>query len=385
MRKRGNFQRWVILLALLTFCLSMLGTFLVRSGILTSVHSFASDPTRGYAVLAMLAAIAGYGLYAYIRYGAALPQATPVALLSREMAVLANNLLLVLTIAAIATAMVYPLLVELFTGRMVTIGTGYYNGVFTALMLPLLAVCTLSTVSVWGGGKASFHIRLSTAGCAAMALLGAFTFGLWKEMSLLGIIGLALGGWVLLVSVARGWQLRAQPTALKASAAMLIGHAGLGVFALAATLYGALHTHTEWVMHAGESKHIDGVKLTLESITHAEGTNYLRRTGTLVVQREDDIVHLYPEERYYPVEKEFTSEAAILSFLTHDEYATLKRVMEASPSDAPPPTAESVVIQHHYNPTMLWLWLSVGLMALAGALSVLRYAWQPKTPHAHSS
>jgi cytochrome c-type biogenesis protein CcmF len=385
MRKRGNFQRWVILLALLAFCLSMLGTFLVRSGILTSVHSFASDPTRGYAVLAMLAAIAGYGLVAYLRYGAALPHSTPVKLLSREMAILANNLLLVLSIAAIATAMVYPLVVELMTGRMVTIGTGYYNGVFTALMLPLLAICALSTVSVWGGGKAPQNIKRSNARCAAIAGLAALVFGVWQGISALGIAGLALGGWVVLVCVVRAWQYRNQPVALKASAAMLIGHTGLGIFTIAATLHGALHTQTELVMQAGQSKRIGEVEFSLPIISHGQGANYIHRTGSLVVKRGGDSVQLYPEERYYPTESEFTSEAAILSFLTHDDYATMKRVLEAaatSPSqsassspDASPPV-ETVVIQYHHNPAMLWLWGGVGLMVLAGGIALFHYIQQ---------
>jgi cytochrome c-type biogenesis protein CcmF len=362
MRKRGNFARSVMALSLLAFILSMLGTFLVRSGIITSVHSFASDPTRGYAVLAMLATIAGYGIYAYLRYGEALKPTQPLALLSREAAVLVNNLLLVLSMAGIVLAMLYPLIVEAITGRMLTIGSGYYNGVFTALMLPMLAVCALSTATVWGGG--SIPPRRARAvwiwGAVASALAWVFT---WRmETSWLCFLGLAAGGWVLLVTLHAAWKKRGVN-------AMVLGHGGLAVFTLAATLYGALHHQSEFVMRVGESKQAGDVTMSLNAMTHGVGANYVNRIATLQLKARSGIATLFPEERYYPVEEQFTSEAAIITSLTHDDYATIKRVMQVV--DASEGAPESVTVQLHHNPAMLWVWGGVALMVSAGATALM--------------
>ncbi|TAF12704.1 MAG: heme lyase CcmF/NrfE family subunit, partial [Alphaproteobacteria bacterium] len=141
MMRQENMQRWVMLLALLTFILSMMGTFLVRSGLLTSVHSFASDPMRGVAILAMIAVIAGAGLVIFFIYAPRLPVSTPVRFASREMLVMLNNVLLMLCMMAILLAMMYPLIYEAYAGRSVTIGTRYYNHVFMLFMLPLVALC----------------------------------------------------------------------------------------------------------------------------------------------------------------------------------------------------------------------------------------------------
>jgi cytochrome c-type biogenesis protein CcmF len=385
MKKRGNFQRWVLLLALITFILSMLGTFLVRSGIITSVHSFASDPTRGYAVLLILTCIAGYGLYAYIRYGEVLPRSNPIALFSREAAVLVNNFLLVISMIGILLAMIYPLIIEGFTGRMLTIGTGYYNGVFTALMIPMLAVCAMGTFLVWEHKPRARQTRHSLE-CFVMAMLVGGGVNFWLQGSWLCAVGLIVGGWVLLATAFRAFQLRSNHAALQSLAGMFIAHGGLAIFTLAATLYGALHTQSEFVMKVGETKQANGYTLTLERITHGEGENYVYRRGLLTVSKGRYVTQLSPEERFYPVEEQFTTEAVIGSFLFHDDYATMKRVLTI-PDETPKlpqstnktvmkerqEATEKVVIQFHRNPAMSWLWAGAALMVLSGGIVTLQH------------
>ena len=386
MKKRGNFQRWVMALSLLTFMLSMLGTFLVRSGIITSVHSFASDPTRGYAVLAMLAAIAGYGLYAYLRYGGALKASQPVVLFSREMAILLNNFLLVLSMSAIVLAMLYPLMIEGFTGRLITIGEGYYNGVFRALMLPLLVICALSTATAWGGGSAT-RLKQSTFTAGGLAFLLSLGFVLWNHASLLCGMGIGLGLWILLISTYGLWTLRASRHIFRRLFPMHLAHGGLGLFTVAATLYGAMHTQSEFVMQVGQHVSAGDLSLRLNAMAHGNGANYVNRIGTLEARYGQRYVTLYPEERYYPVEEQFTTEAAIVSFLMHDDYATMKRTMQENTTPTSddvagiPPQGkiagtkpvETVVITFHHNPGMLWLWVGVGCMASAGCAGL--YVW----------
>ena len=386
MKKHGNFQRWVMGLSLLTFMLSMLGTFLVRSGIITSVHSFASDPTRGYGVLAMLSLVAGYGLYAYLRYGAKLGAIRPVRLFSKETAIMFNNLLLGLSAGSIVLAMLYPLMVEGLTGRILTIGEGYYNTVFVALMLPLLGACALSTALVWGGGTAP-ALRRSTLVSGALALCLSAGLTGWKHASLLCGAGLALGLWIACVSVYGLWALRRNPAAQRRLLPMHLAHGGLGMFTIAATLYGAMHTQTEFVMRIGRKVHSGDLTLALTSMEHGNGANYVNRTGTLEARYGNRHLTLFPEERYYPVEEQFTTEAAIDHFLTHDDYATMKRTIAEKPAKtlsnvAPVPpedkiadggAVETVVITFHHNPGMVWLWAGVSLMVSAGGVSLFAF------------
>ncbi len=371
MMKRGNLQRWVLLLALVTFILSLLGTFLVRSGILTSVHSFANDPTRGLAILAMIAVITAFGLFTYFRHARHIVPNSTIPLWSREMAMLVNNILLMTILVTILLAMLYPLLIEALGGRLLTIGTAYYNHSFALLSVPLVLACAISTFLVWGNRPTRRKMHRSLR-------LGILTFIptvlatlLVTDGNLLFLGGMWCGLWLFLAMLydiierkrnGIAWHVILSP--------MVIGHTGLAIFILAVTLHGTFRQQSEFVIAPGDTHQFGSYTLTLGALQFGRGDNYVTRQGVVEVTRENTSLQLYPEERYFPVEDQFTTEASIDSFLTHDLYATLKRLPDIP--GATQPTSANALLGFHVNPGMVWIWVGFVVVSIAGIMAAIR-------------
>ncbi len=365
MRKRGALHRWVLLLAVVTFLLSLLGTFLVRSGVLTSVHSFASDPERGVMLLAIIGVITAYALYVYYRYYTSLPRVTgAMQLWSKETLILCNNLLLLAMMVAILLAMLYPMLVEAVTGTLLSIGESYYNHVMIALSVPLLLLCALSTIVLWNGTRFPHwrtfwpFIVSGVIGIAAMC---------WYTLSLPACAGLVAGLWVILANIAKMVNNIRLRIPASQWAAMVLGHLALGTFTIAVTLYGSFHQYSDFVMKPGESQKFAGYDLHLKDMVYGNGTNYVTQTGEVDIQQDNEpVVTLHPEERYYPIEEQFSAETAIKSSVTHDLYATLKRAPEILQQDK-----AEFILQFHVNPAISWIWAGFLLAGISGVIAAM--------------
>jgi cytochrome c-type biogenesis protein CcmF len=375
--KRDALKSWTILLAILTFALSLLGTFLVRSGVLTSVHAFAVDPARGVFVLALLGIAVGGSLALYAWRAPQLQGRGVFAPISREGGLLLNNLLLATACATVLLGTLYPLLLETVGGPKISVGPPYFDATFAPLMVPLLIAVPIGTMLAWKRGDLAgvlgrLKAALAIAGAALVLQLVAT-----RGAGVLAACGMALAVWVvagslvelagrvqlLRVPLERSWQrARGLP---RSSYGMTLAHVGLGVFVAGVTASSAWQSEAILVMKPGDRAELAGYEFTLERIDEAQGPNYVARRASFEVTRSGaPIATLTPEKRFYPVERQPTSEAGIDMGLLRDLYVVLGDPVQGEAADA----GHTVRIYH--NPLVMWIWGGVIIMGFAGVLSL---------------
>jgi cytochrome c-type biogenesis protein CcmF len=371
--KRDSLKSWTILLAILAFSLSLLGTFLVRSGVLTSVHAFAVDPARGVFVLALLGVAVGGSLLLYAWRAPAMQPGGMFAPVSREGGLLLNNLLLSVACATVLLGTLYPLLLEAAGGPKISVGPPYFNATFVPLMIPLLLAIPLGTGLAWKRGDLAGVLGRLKVALAAGALAFVLALALAGSSSVLGALGIALAIWVIagsLVELAsrvqllrgplgRSWQ---RAKGLPRSAyAMTLAHIGVGIFVAGVTASSFWQSEAILTMRQGESAELAGYRFTLDGVRDHEGPNYVARRATFeVTEGGEPVALLAPERRFYPVERQPTSEAGIASSLWRDLYVVL--------GDEADDGAYTVRIYH--NPLVLWIWGGVAVMGTAGLISL---------------
>ncbi len=374
--KRGALGGWSVFLALLAFTFSMLGAFLVRSGVLTSVHAFAVDPKRGVLLLTImgLAAGSGFGLFAWRA-----PNLTPggvFAPISRESAIVLNNILLTAATGAVMLGTLYPLITEAL-GFQTSVGTPYFNLVFLPLMALLSLVLPFGPLLAWKRGDAlGAAQRLGAAGAIAVTLaLGALAFV--QPRHALACVGLLLGFWLIfgaLVEIAERtrafrapWaEVRRRLTGLpRGSWGMTFAHIGLGVFALGATFETAWKLEAAETLAVGRGLDFGAYHLTLDSVGGAEGPNYLAERGVMTVRRGGQVVCKgEPERRFYPAGGQTTSEVAICPKGLDQIYLVLgERRTDAAGGPV-------WLVRAYYNPWVQLIFLGPLLMALGGLMSL---------------
>ena len=371
--KRDALKSWTVLLAILAFSLSLLGTFLVRSGVLTSVHAFAQDPARGMFILAFLLTVTGGGLALYAWRAPQLQGGGLFQPVSREGALILNNLLLCTLAATVLLGTLYPLFLDLLTGNKVSVGPPFFNATFVPICAPLFAALCVGPYLGWKRAElwpALLHLRLAfivavIAGIvAATAIDGratlaavAFGFGVWLIAgSLLEFADrLRLGRVPLADSLRR---LRATP---RSSLGMTIAHAAVGVVVLGAVATAAWNTELIKTMKPGDTASFAGFDVKLERIENLQGPNYIAERATLVLSLGGrPYTVLTPERRLFTVQRRQVAETAIHTNLLRDIYATLGEG-EAQ---------NGWVIRLYYNPLAPWIWLGAALCALGGFVSL---------------
>jgi cytochrome c-type biogenesis protein CcmF len=375
--KRDALKSWTILLAILAFSLSLLGTFLVRSGVLTSVHAFAVDPARGVFVLALLGIAVGGSLALFAWRAPQLQGRGAFAPISREGGLLLNNLLLATACATVLLGTLYPLLLETVGGPKISVGPPYFNATFAPLMVPLLIAVPIGTMLAWKRGDLPGVLgRLK----AALAIAGAAVvvqLVVTRGAGVLAACGMALALWVVVgslvelasrvqllrVPLERSWQrARGLP---RSSYAMTLAHVGLGVFVAGVTASSAWQSEAILVMQPGDRAELAGYEFTLARIDEEQGPNYVARRAAFQVTKDGSaIATLAPEKRFYPVERQATSEAGIDMGLFRDLYVVLGDPVEGAAAGA----RHTVRIYH--NPLVMWIWGGVVIMGLAGVLSL---------------
>ncbi len=379
--KRNTFKRWTVLLALLAFSLSLLGTFLVRSGVLVSVHAFANDPARGVYILGFLAVVVGGGLTLYATRAHRIESPGHFELLSRETLLLFNNVFLLIATFAILLGTLYPLIVDVLGLPSMSVGPPYFNLVFMPLMLPLLFLAAIGPIARWKKTRARELLRrLQVPLALALALGIAVPWAVFDSLSPLVVVGTMLGVWCIsgtLTALWRqfsrmrrgtstGYSLRRLPRHM---IGMTCAHAGLGVIALGIAFTTAFSMERELVMNVGDRVEFAGHKFEFHGVREVDGPNYQARQGHLSVTRDgDQVAELRPEKRTYRVQSSPMTEAAIHSTIWRDVYAAL--------GTAHPGGGWGVRL--YVKPFIQWLWGGALLMTLGGllALSDRRYRYR---------
>lgn len=371
--KRGAFRAWTVLLAIFTFSLSLLGTFLVRSGVLTSVHAFAVDPKRGIFILALLGLVTGLALALYGWRAPALARHVAFAAVSRESMLLANNVLLAVAAATVLLGTLYPLLVDVLGLGKISVGPAYFEQVFVPLMAPAVLLMGAAPLARWRHGDLPGMARRLRWAAVASAALGAGLLLALRNASALSGLGLLLAAWCLLSAVAsmaarlqhqQGRRLAALRQFTPGYWGMLLAHAGVGVFVAGVTLVSGQESLRELPMRAGDTVSVGGYDFRFAGVTQAGGPNYDALRGTLVASRDGRrVAVLHPERRIYRSQDMPTTEAAIDSGVTRDLYVALG---EQVGKDA---DGSAWAVRIHVKPFVGWIWGGCALMALGGLLA----------------
>lgn len=362
--KRGAFPGWTVFLALLAYVLSILGAFLVRSGVITSVHAFALDPERGVWILAMLgvSAVAGFGVFA-LRAGH-LGEGEGFEPTSREAFIGANNLLLAATAGVVFVGTLYPLFVEMLGGAPVSVGPPYFDAAATPLLVLTLLLVPVAPFLPWANGGARPALRQLRAAFLLLPVAVAGIVLVWFGAPLLAVIGGALGVWAMAGAVMDAVRAlpAAQTRALKiAAAGRAMAHAGLGFIALGAAADASRPPDVNSALGRGESIEIAGRTLTLSDVRRADGSNYLADRATITVSGGRAVS---PERRYYWAADQHTREVGLGSSIAGDIYVSIG---EARPRDDGSVVYE---VRAAFHPLVWMLGLGASLIVVGGLLAL---------------
>jgi cytochrome c-type biogenesis protein CcmF len=367
--KRGNFRAWTTLLAIFAFSLSLLGTFLVRSGVLTSVHAFASDPERGLFILGFLGVVAGGALTLYAirapRLAAGSEQAfAPVA---RESLLLINNLMMVSACAMVLLGTLYPLLADALGLGKVSVGPPYFGLLFTLLMVPVVLLLPFGPFARWLRDDARALLNGLRMALAVALLSGATVWLLFSEVPFKAIAGVVGGSWVLCGTALWVWQQLRDP-ARRATLAggrlgMAIAHAGVGIFVAGVLVKEATSIERDVRMSPGETVTVRGYDIRFDELRHYEGANYRSDQGVFVISKAgEELLRLMPAKRQYASGGDIMTEADIDPGFTRDLYISLGEPLEGRPQGA-------WAVRIYHKPLVRWIWLGALLMMFGGFIA----------------
>ena len=371
--KRDALKNWTILLAIITFGLSLLGTFLVRSGVLTSVHTFAVDPERGLFILALLVVTIGGGLTLFAVRAPSLRPGGMFRPISREGGLVMNNLLLAVATATVFIGTLYPLFLDAATGQKVSVGPPFFHATFVPIMMPLVLLAAIGPLLSWKRSDLEGALaRLWVAGLIAAAV-AALVWSLHGGTALGPVIGLAFAGWLAAGTVTDwagraglfrrpGRAMLARIAGLPRSAhGMTLAHLGLAVFICGAVADSFWRQEAVTEAKPGMTVSIAGYDVILDGIEKSAGPNYQSEIARVRIEQNGrPITALAPEHRFYPVQRMATTEAAIHSTMFADIYAAIGEGGRQG----------SRTLRLWYNPMVSWIWTGLALMVLGGMVSL---------------
>jgi len=378
--KRGTFKSWTVLLAIVAFSLSLLGTFLVRSGVLTSVHAFATDPTRGVFILIFLAVVIGGSLALYALRAGAVGAGGGFASVSRESLLLANNVLLLVAMASVLLGTLYPLILDALNAGKISVGPPYFDAVFLPLMAPLVFLMGIGPIASWR--KATLpdlwtRLRWALGVALAVSLLLPFVLGRWSPLV---AFGLFLALWIVASTIAlfvrrlRTAPQRGFAAKLRANSAawygMMVAHLGVAVFIIGVTLVKGYGIERDVPLGKGETVTVAGYDFTFRGVEPITGPNYRGLAGLIEMRSEGKLLKtLRPEKRVYHATGATMTEAAIDAGLFGDRYVSLGEPVTDQGIDG------AWGVRIYVKPFVDWIWGGCVLMALGGflALSDRRY------------
>ena len=373
--KRGAFRSWTVLLAIVAFSLSLVGTFLVRSGVLTSVHAFATDPARGIFILAFLTIVIGGSLALYAARAGAVGAGGGFAMVSRESMLLGNNILLIIAMASVLLGTLYPLFIDALGLGKISVGPPYFDAVFYPVMAPLVFLMGIGPIAAWRHARApDLWTRLKWAVYVALitAALAPFALGQWKPLVALGLL---LAAWIAAATVATLLQRlgsapqRGVGDKLRANAAawygMLVAHLGVAVFIAGVTLVKGYEIERDVRLDVGQSVDIAGDTYTFRGVVPARGPNYDATVATIDVSRSGrPVTTLQPQKRAYRASGQVMTEADIDTGFFGDRYVSLGEPLTADGASG------AWGVRIYVKPFVDWIWIGCVLMALGGLLAV---------------
>jgi len=361
--KRGLFKSWTLLLAILAFSMSLLGTFLVRSGVLVSVHSFAADPTRGIFILIFLIVMIGGAFSLYAWRAPALRSKAGFEIVSRESFLLFNNILLVVAAATVLGGTLAPLISDALHLGTLSVGPQYFGPMFLVSMLPLLALVSVGLHAKWkrGGVVEARRPILITLGVGVVVGLAVFV-GAFADAGWLTPVGIALGVWLILSSLIDPLdRLRRGLSLSRAVLGMTVAHIGLGVFAIAVTSVQSFTHERDIALAIGESAPVGGYQFRFDKLESVDGPNYDGVGAQISVLREGALVAvLHPEKRHYFVQGSVMTEASIAVKPTRNILVALGEDLGAGRWS----------IRAQIRPLINYVWIAALIMAIGGVLAL---------------
>ena len=367
--KRSAFKAWTVLLAIFAFSLSLLGTFLVRSGVLTSVHAFATDPERGVFILIFLVIVVGGSLALYAWRAPQIRSTGQFQLFSRETALLLNNVILVVAAASILLGTLYPLVLDALGLGKISVGPPYFNSVFIPLTAPLAVLVGFGIMARWKQDNFGRLFGLLRWALLAALVLGIAWASLMPEFELAAVVGLVLAMWVVTSSVvAFKARLSGKKDLLSALRSiprgfygMTLGHVGIAVFIVGITLTSLYSVEKDVRLAPGESYEMGGYRFQFDGVQQLNGPNYSGHHGRLTVTRDGELVSVMePEKRIYFVQRQPMTEAAIDAGLTRDLFIALGEQVDAQGGWA---------VRLYVKPYIRWIWLGALIMSIGGLIA----------------
>ena len=370
--KRDTLKAWTILLAIIAFSFSLLGTFIVRSGVLISVHSFASDPSRGLYILLLLIFFTGGGLALFAKKAPYLKSGSLFKPLSREGALVINNIIFASAAATVLLGTLYPIFIDAINNSKVSVGPPYFEAVFIPLMVPAILLCAFSPMLSWKRAVIENIIERIIA-VFICALFLASLLIIMNDGSASAFLGLFLGFWLICgtlyeffikVGIKSSFKIFIQRALnLPRSAyGMSVAHIGVAIFIIGVTVSSAWRIDIEKPIILGEKTIVKDMEITFKSIKRVAGPNWNADRGEFeIITSNRDKHFLYPERRFYPASQVNTSEPAIMSGIFSDLYIVLGESRDNS---------DSYALRIYYSPFISWIWFGILLMAIGGVLSL---------------
>lgn len=367
--KRESLKSWTILLAIIAFGFSMIGAFITRSGVITSVHAFASDPERGVFLLAILAVFMLGGLTLFAARSGAMQAKGVFGLVSRESVLVVNNILLGVAAFVVFVGTIWPLVAEIFFARKLSVGAPFFNLAFTPFMVALGLILPVGAMLPWKRAKLGRVLSSLKWSFVLAVAIGALAWAMQSGRSALGPVGLFLAAWLISGSavdlwgrtgrganrLARLWRLP------RADWGKAVAHGGLGVTIAGVAAMMAWEAEDIRVVQIGDSVDLAGYTITLNGVHEVQGPNYLSTTGDVTLSKAGQVIGtMHPEKRVYPVAGMPTTEAALDNGFLRDLYVVIGDPQEGG----------GWAVRSYYKPLANWIWGGTILMALGGALSL---------------
>ena len=382
--KRGSFKSWTVLLAIMAFSLSLLGTFLVRSGVLSSVHAFATDPTRGLFILGFLVVVVGVSLALYAWRAPTVGLGARFSVLSRETLLLGNNVLLLVACAAVLLGTLYPLVLDALGKGKISVGPPYFDAVFAPLMAPVVFLMGVGPMARWKQTELpDLAIRLRWAALVAVLATGLSAW-IAERISFMSVLGMLLGWWIVASVLTDLWErvspksqglglmLRRTSQLTRATMGMMVAHLGVAVFIFGVTIVKTHEVERDVKMKPGDYTTIGNMRFTLREFKEVQGPNYQAVRGLVDVtdiSRGDRLVaRMEPEKRVYRVQTMPMTEAAIRTGLLRDLYVSLGEPVEGG----------AWIVRLYVKPFVDWIWGGCVLMALGGLLAATDRRYRQK-------
>ena len=377
--KRGAFRIWTVFLAILAFSLSLLGTFLVRSGVLTSVHAFATDPKRGIFILAFLAVVVGASLALFAWRASRVGLGGRFSVVSRESMLLTNNVLLLVATGAVLLGTLYPLVLDAFGLGKISVGPPYFEAVFVPLMAPALFLMGVGPIARWKQAavpELTVRLRWALAVSFAAAIIVPLAMGRWSTMAGFGVL---LAAWIVAsgavslrtqVANAPKGRIGARLAQLPRSYyGMLFAHLGVAVFIIGVTLVKSYEVESDVRMEVGDTSQLAGYAFRLTDIKDVKGPNYSATRGIIEITRDGKpVATLNPEKRMYVVQNMPMTEAAIDHGITRHLYVALGE----------PIGPKTWIVRLYYKPFIAWIWSGCLLMGFGGLLAAIDRRYRVK-------